>query len=150
MGRIKYHISGQHRPIMAFQGIQTSIAKKPYIFVIFQGGGGVRTPCPLLWIRAWMAQTDHYTSSTSGVCTITMLKPKLVRVQRSGIDTIKYRSTPDHRYQWESDKLTATHHKREPRFQKVTTRRKLTDAHKGITNTRQKKNIKYPQKRCRI
>ena len=28
-----------------FQGIQTSIAKKPYIFVIFQGlGGGVPTP----------------------------------------------------------------------------------------------------------
>ena len=25
---------------MIFQGIQTSIAKKPYIFVIFQGGGG--------------------------------------------------------------------------------------------------------------
>ena len=25
-----------------FQGIRTSIAKKPYIFEIFQGGGGVR------------------------------------------------------------------------------------------------------------
>ena len=33
-----------------FQGIRTSIAKKPYIFVIFQGVG----PDPLspLWIRA--------------------------------------------------------------------------------------------------
>ena len=32
---------------MILQGIQTSIAKKPYIFVIFQeGGGGVRTPVP--------------------------------------------------------------------------------------------------------
>ena len=30
-----------------FQGIWTRIAKKPYIFVIFQrGGGGVRTPGP--------------------------------------------------------------------------------------------------------
>ena len=39
---------------MIFQGIRTSIAKKPYIFVIFQeGGGGVRTPCPLSGIRAW-------------------------------------------------------------------------------------------------
>ena len=28
-----------------FQWIRTSIAKKPYIF---QGGGGVRTPCPPL------------------------------------------------------------------------------------------------------
>ena len=28
-----------------FQGIRTSIAKKPYIFVIFSGGG-VWTPCP--------------------------------------------------------------------------------------------------------
>ena len=30
-----------------FQDIQISIAKKPYIFVIFQGGG-VLTPCPPL------------------------------------------------------------------------------------------------------
>ena len=30
-----------------FQGILTSIAKKPYIFVLFSGGGGVR-PDPLL------------------------------------------------------------------------------------------------------
>ena len=34
-----------------FQGIRTNIAKKPYIFVIFQGGG--TDPCPPLWIRAW-------------------------------------------------------------------------------------------------
>ena len=35
---------------MIFQGILTSIANKPYIFVIFQVG-----PDPLhpLWIRAW-------------------------------------------------------------------------------------------------
>ena len=26
---------------MFFQGIRTSIAKKPYIFVIFRGGGGL-------------------------------------------------------------------------------------------------------------
>ena len=32
---------------MIFKGIRTSIAKEPYIFVIFQGGG-VRTPCPPL------------------------------------------------------------------------------------------------------
>ena len=30
-----------------FQGIRTSIARKPYIFVIFQGGRG-RTPFPPL------------------------------------------------------------------------------------------------------
>ena len=36
-----------------FQGIRTSIPKKPYIFVIFQGGGGgVRTPVPPLWMSA--------------------------------------------------------------------------------------------------
>ena len=34
-----------------FRGIRTSIAKKPNIFVIFQGGGGFRTPCRPLWIR---------------------------------------------------------------------------------------------------
>ena len=39
-----------------FQGIVTSIAKKPYILVIFQGWGvgGVGTPCQALWIRAWL------------------------------------------------------------------------------------------------
>ena len=30
---------------MIFQGIRTSIAKKPYSFVICQGGGGAVTPC---------------------------------------------------------------------------------------------------------
>ena len=29
-----------------FQEIQTSNTRKPYIFVIFRGGGGIRTPCP--------------------------------------------------------------------------------------------------------
>ena len=33
-----------------FQGIPTSIAKKPYIFVIFQGGGGPDLLSPL-WIH---------------------------------------------------------------------------------------------------
>ena len=38
--------------LVAFQGFWTSIAKKPYIFVIFQRGGG---PDPLspLWICPW-------------------------------------------------------------------------------------------------
>ena len=31
---------------MIFQGIWTSIAKKPYIFVIFQGGGGAGAQGP--------------------------------------------------------------------------------------------------------
>ena len=30
-----------------FQGIRTCIARKPYIFVIFQGGGGAAPPPPL-------------------------------------------------------------------------------------------------------
>ena len=33
-----------------FQGIPTCIARKPYIFVIFQGGGGSGPLAPL-WIR---------------------------------------------------------------------------------------------------
>ena len=33
-------------PPLAHQGIETSIAKRPS-FVIFQGGGGLRTPVPL-------------------------------------------------------------------------------------------------------
>ena len=35
----------------SLSGIRTSIAKKPYIFVIFQEG--VRPPVPPLWIRTW-------------------------------------------------------------------------------------------------
>ena len=31
---------------MIFKGILTSIAKKPYIFVIFSGGGGSGPPAP--------------------------------------------------------------------------------------------------------
>ena len=35
------------RYLYDFLGIRSNIAKKPYIFVVFQGGGGeVRTPCP--------------------------------------------------------------------------------------------------------
>ena len=36
-----------------FQGIWTSIAKIPYIFVIFQGGGGGDRGSPPLWICTW-------------------------------------------------------------------------------------------------
>ena len=41
-------------------------------------------------------------------------------------------------YQWESDKFTVGHHKREPRGQPFP-RRFPQGAHKGIANTRQKK-----------
>ena len=45
---------------------------------------------------------------------------KQVRVQRSGID--KLSTTPDQGYQWESDKLTVGHHKREPTGQRFLSR----------------------------
>ena len=38
---LKYHTLNAG---LVLQGIRTSIAKKPYIFVIFQGGGGVSGP----------------------------------------------------------------------------------------------------------
>ena len=39
-----------------FQGIRTSIAMRPYIFVIFQEWGS--DPCPHpLWILAWKSNT---------------------------------------------------------------------------------------------
>ena len=41
---------------MIFQGIRTSIAKKPYIFLIFQGGGSWPPATPL-WVRAWVTLT---------------------------------------------------------------------------------------------
>ena len=43
---------------MIFQGIRTSIAKKPYIFVIFQRGG--RTTCPPLDLRMQIAFNSPY------------------------------------------------------------------------------------------
>ena len=43
------NIEGWLGSFVIFQGIRSSIANKPYIFVIFQrGGGGVRTPFPPL------------------------------------------------------------------------------------------------------
>ena len=42
-------------------------------------------------------------------------------------------TTPDPGYQWESDKLTVRHHKREPRGQPFPSH-KLTDSHKGTAN----------------
>ena len=41
-----------------FSGDRTNIAKKPYIFVIFRGGGGVRTP--FLPLDPCMARFKHY------------------------------------------------------------------------------------------
>ena len=43
-----------------FPGIQTGIAKKPYILVIFEGGGGggFGPPAPL-WIRPCMTRVEH-------------------------------------------------------------------------------------------
>ena len=41
-----------------FQGIRTCIAKKPFIFVIFQGGGGGSGPPVPLWIRAWISNIN--------------------------------------------------------------------------------------------
>ena len=45
--------NGPFRSSVTSQGIRTSMAKEPYIFVIFQGAG-ILVPCPPLWIRACM------------------------------------------------------------------------------------------------
>ena len=42
-----------------FKGIHTSIAKNPYIFVIFQGGG-VRTPAPPPPHPSGFARCTHF------------------------------------------------------------------------------------------
>ena len=47
-------------------------------------------------------------------------RSKYERGQRSGIDTIKYHTCQG--YQWESNKLTIGHHKREPRGQPLPNR----------------------------
>ena len=38
-----------------FQGIRACIARKPYIFVVFQGGPDPLPPPPL-WIRTWVSR----------------------------------------------------------------------------------------------
>ena len=50
---------------MIFQGIWTSIAKKPYIFVIFQGGGGL-DPLSPLWIRACTIINNGFSALSKG------------------------------------------------------------------------------------
>ena len=53
---------------MFFKGIWTSIAKKPYVFVIFEGGGGVRTPSPRpLDPRMIIIKTDNVRHLKKGV-----------------------------------------------------------------------------------
>ena len=39
--------------------LRTSIAKEPYIFVIFQGGGDVRTACPTPPLDPHMQRTRY-------------------------------------------------------------------------------------------
>ena len=76
---------------VVLQGIRTSIGKKPYIFVIFQGG--VRTPCPPpLWIRTcqilhisiWIFQeeTQNDLQSYDSTKTIKVKQPALLSSAR--------------------------------------------------------------------
>ena len=50
-----------------FKGIRTSIAKRPYIFVIFQGGGGGPDPLSPLWTHTW-DQTFYGLIGHNNVC----------------------------------------------------------------------------------
>ena len=63
-------------------------------------------------------------------------------MQRSGISTIKYHTWPRiPMVKWQTHSYTPqTRAKRSALSQQVTTRHKLTDAHKGTRNTRQKKH----------
>ena len=48
---------------MIIQGTRTSIAKKPLIFVIFQGGGGGPDPLPPLDLRMYLSIISPFESS---------------------------------------------------------------------------------------
>ena len=61
-------------------------------------------------------------------------------MQRSGIDTIY--TTPDPGYQWESDKLTVRHHKREPTGQPFP-----AGDHEAHINTQRHSNHKTDKKK---
>ena len=44
-----------------------------------------------------------------------MVQPKKSKQLCKDQESIQWSTTPDPEYQWESDKLTARHHKQEPR-----------------------------------
>ena len=74
--------------------------------------------------------------------------------KKEGKDQVSIQSstTPDTGYQWESDKVTIRHHKREPRgqpSQQVPIRHQQTDLHESITK-QDRNNINDPQKKYRI
>ena len=76
---------------------------------------------------------------------------KVIRLQRSGIDTIN--ATPDPGYQWESDKLTedTTNESQEVSpFPAGDHKAHINRRAQNIANTRQNKNIKDPQKKYRL
>ena len=78
---------------------------------------------------------------------------KVIRLQRSGIDTINLSTTPDPGYQWESDKLTedTTNESQEVSpFPAGDHKAHINRRAQNIANTRQNKNIKDPQKRRQI
>ena len=109
------------------QGIQTSIAKIPYISVIFQGG-----PDPLpspLWIRACFYMLA-------------------LQSKKKGKDQepIQSSTTPDSGYQWESYKFTTRHQNREPRGQPYPSRR----TRKHDIKDKTEKNINESQKKHRL
>ena len=51
------------RMITDFQGIRTRIAEKPYIFVIFRGGGGASGSADVLWRRIFWRPSIFYCCS---------------------------------------------------------------------------------------
>ena len=53
MGKLWPDIECWLGSIVDFQEFQTSIAKNPYIFVIFQGGGGGRLDPPMVFEYLW-------------------------------------------------------------------------------------------------
>ena len=76
---------------------------------------------------------------------------KVIRLQRSGIDTIKYHTWPRIPMgKWQTHRR---HHKREPRvspFPAGDHKAHINRRAQNIANTRQNKNIKDPQKKYRL
>ena len=78
-----------------FQGIRINIARKPYISVIFQGGGGVPAPCPPsgsandmdFWTYPLYAQTPNlnaHAEFSSMFCLSQWLHPYFVYASSNG------------------------------------------------------------------
>ena len=91
-----------------FQGIRNCIARKPYIFVIFHGGGGgsgppvppldphMLTPPINKLLKLWLPQPRHITHRGSINCLVICNKPEFNSLNKTGdVSFVSLFSSPE-------------------------------------------------------